>query len=200
MTTQHLVKHKVIGFAEKDHCQLKIPADKRNACSNDKSGTGYFVGIISRNTAYLVATEDGIVACFTVRRVPDTEAYDKDCKEVIFVKYTDYVRGGPRTLPIAVHVPGAIARHPDPSRIPNTYVPRAAYLRPKDFDKFGFTDGCRGCEFLATGIGKRQNKSAECRLRVEALLAGEDEGKRRLQEAVERKDQWLLAKLNRMPS
>ena len=74
MATQHVVKHKVIGFAEKVHFQFKAPREKRNACSNEKSGVGWFVGIVNRNIEYLIATTDGIISCSTVRRLPDNEA------------------------------------------------------------------------------------------------------------------------------
>ena len=85
MTTQHVVKHKVIGFVEKVHFQLKIQREKRNACSDEKSGIGWFVGIVNRKTEYLIATTDGIISCSTVRRLPDNEAYDKKCIDDIIV-------------------------------------------------------------------------------------------------------------------
>ena len=40
MATQHTVKHKVIGFAEKGYFQVKIQHEKRTACSNEMSGVG----------------------------------------------------------------------------------------------------------------------------------------------------------------
>ena len=79
MATQHVVNHKVIGFAEKVHFQFNIPREKRNACSNEKSGVGWFVGIVNRSTKYLIASKDGIISCPTVRRLPDNEACDKKC-------------------------------------------------------------------------------------------------------------------------
>ena len=74
MATQHVVKHKVIGFAEKVHFQFKVQREKTNACSNDKSGVGWFVSIVNRHTEYLVATKDGVISCSTVRQLPDNEA------------------------------------------------------------------------------------------------------------------------------
>ena len=81
---------------------LKVPAGERDACSTDKNGTGYFVGIINRNTQYLVSTTEGIVTCATIRRIPDAEAYDKACMQEIRVKYLEYMRGGARTKPLSV--------------------------------------------------------------------------------------------------
>ena len=101
MATQHTVKHKVIGFSENVHFQFQIQREKKNACSNERSGAGWFVGIANRNMEYLVATKDGIISCSTVRRLPDNEAYDKKCIEEVDVKFTDYVKIGSRTAPIA---------------------------------------------------------------------------------------------------
>ena len=73
MMTQHTTKHKVIGFGEKVYFLFKVPANKRNACDNDKSGVGYMVGVLSRNTEYLVAIDNGVIACSTVRRLPNDD-------------------------------------------------------------------------------------------------------------------------------
>ena len=116
-----------------------------------------FVGIVNRNTEYLLATTDAIVSCSTVRRWPDNEAYDKKCIEEVDIKYTDYVKTGPRTAPIAVRfTPKLNNIAPDPYPILTSVVPRAAYLKPKDFMIHGYTGGCKGYENLATGIGSRR--------------------------------------------
>ena len=51
MNTQHRCKHNIVGFGEKVHFQFKMPATERNACSNEKGGVGYFVGVVNRDTA-----------------------------------------------------------------------------------------------------------------------------------------------------
>ena len=113
---------------------------KRGTLAATKSGVGWFVGIVNRNIEYLVATTDGIISCSIVRRLPDNEAYDKKCIDEIDVRYTDYVNIGSRTAPIAVRfAPTSNEVAPDPNRIPTTFVPRAAYLKPKDFMTHGYT-------------------------------------------------------------
>ena len=57
-----------------------------------------------------------------------------------------------------------------------------------DFDEFGFTEGCKGCEFSQTGIGQRQNHS---RGRVEAELAKSEEGQTRIDRSKDRIDHWV---------
>ena len=70
------------------------------------------------------------------------------------------------------------------------FIPRRARLAHKDFDKFGYTEGCRGCEFLQTGIGQRQNQSDQCRDRLEAEFATSEEGQARLERSKDRIDHW----------
>ena len=109
--------------------------------------------------------------------MPNNEAYDKKCVDDIIVMYTDYVKTGPRTAPIAVRfTPTSNNIAPDLHPTPTTFVPRAAYLKPKDFMTHGYTGGCKGCEYLATGIGSRKNHSVYCRHRMEELLADNEEG------------------------
>ena len=62
MYAQHRCKPLILGFGEKVHYQLKVPAGQREPMNNSKSGIGYFIGIISRNTSYLVSTAEGIGA------------------------------------------------------------------------------------------------------------------------------------------
>ena len=92
--------------------------------SNDKSGEGFFVGIVSRNTSYLVSTPDGIIACATIRRLIDEEAYDPACLTEVTVKLADYIHGGARTKPIAARITVPAASSPDPNPIATNFVPR----------------------------------------------------------------------------
>ena len=199
LNTQHRTKHKIVGFGEKVHFQFKMPATERDACSNEKSGTGYFVGVVNRNTQYLVSTvEDGIIACSTIRRFPDSEAYDKACLEEVTARYNDYISGGAKTKPTTIRLPAREGQTvQDPNPIPTTYAPRAMKLTAKDFLKHEFTAGCPGCEFLATGLGGRKGHTIECRQRMEMALAEDIDGKKRVQEANERKDQWLAGQIEK---
>ena len=64
-------------------------------------------------------------------------------------------------------------------------------LKPLDFQLYGYTPGCRGCEWLETGLGKRQSHNSEFRARIEELLAKDVEGEKRLRESIDRRDAWL---------
>ena len=90
------------------------------------------MGIVNRNTEYLIATTDGVLSCSTVRRLPDNDIYDTKCIDDIIVKYTDSVKTISRTAPIAIRfTPTSNEIAPDPHPIPTTSVPRAAYLKLK---------------------------------------------------------------------
>ena len=64
-------------------------------------------------------------------------------------------------------------------------------MKPDDFDKFDYTEDCRGCEFLQTGLGGRQNHSDACRARIETELDKSEEGRERLGKSKDRIDHWV---------
>ena len=78
-----------------------------------------------------------------------------------------------------------------PEHVGRTYIPRRTRLKPDDFDKFDYTEDCRGCEFLQTGIGGRQNHSDACRARIETELDKSEEGRERLGKSKDRIDHWV---------
>ena len=47
MTTQHTVKHKIVGFAARVHYKFKIQDSKKDKTSTSDVGTGYVVGIVN---------------------------------------------------------------------------------------------------------------------------------------------------------
>ena len=76
--TGHRCNQPVAGFAEKIHFKFTTDKNHRNKMNTEWS-TGFFVGISGKQTEYLVATEEGIFSCATIRRLPDDEAYDPSC-------------------------------------------------------------------------------------------------------------------------
>ena len=162
MYTQHKCKHMIVGFGERVNFQYKVQHSERDALSNSKSGVGYFLGIVARNTAYLISTLEGMVAVSTIGRLSDDEAYDKACIQEVTVKYGDYIHGGARTTPVATRAIPASMPVADPEPLRTTYVPRAVCPKPRDFEEHGYTPGCRGCELLVTGL--RKKTESQCRM------------------------------------
>ena len=54
------------------------------------------------------------------------------------------------------------------------FAPRRIYIKSADFDRHGFTEGCRGCTWLTNKLSPRVNHSDGCRARMEKII-GEDE-------------------------
>ena len=67
-------------------------------------------------------------------------------------------------------------------------VPRRARLKPEDFEGFGYTVGCPGCDQLRIRAPARRNHNESCRDRIEAELMKPDLGKDQLDKAKDRLD------------
>ena len=70
-------------------------------------------------------------------------------------------------------------------------VPRRARLKPEDFEQFGYTIGCPGCDQLQIGGSLRRNHTDVCRDRIEAALSTTEHGNDRLGRAQDRLDAKL---------
>ena len=192
LITGHRCNQPVAGFAEKIHFKFTTDKNHRQKMLTEWS-TGFFVGINGKTTEYLVATEEGIFSCTTIRRLPDEEAYDPRCLDVVKVTYREYVLEGASSNPVGVRFAQFPATsdsrtNPDPAPLTGPTVPRRARLTPDDFHKFGFTVGCGGCEQIQTGSAIRKNHSQICRDRIEDELTKSDAGQHRLNRAKDRLD------------
>ena len=89
----------------------------------------------------------------------------------------EYVQKGSKTSfeDVRVHRHVVEGHAPLPEAPGRAFVPRRAGLPQNVFDDFGYTENCRGCELLQTGIGARQNHNIDCRLRIEAELIKTDD-------------------------
>ena len=153
--TEHKCRHFMIGFLEVVDFILEVNKNERHKADSHVM-KGVFLGYVWRSTEYLVGTKDGIYKCRTVRRRAEDIAYDPDCADFLKVSYNEYVLDGAKTTAI-VRTPlegGAIG----PEKIPvrgREFVPRRVYTRPSDFNKHGFTEGCKGCVWAQNQTGTR---------------------------------------------
>ena len=60
------------------------------------------------------------------------------------------------------------------------------FLRRADFEQWGLSEGCPGCRYLKTGLGRQQAHSEACRRRIEGLLRGDSAGSTQLPATDER--------------
>ena len=77
-------------------------------------------------------------------------------------------------------------------------VPRRARLKPEDFQTFGYTVGCPGCDQLQIGGPVRRNHNDICRDRIEAELSKTGTGKDRLGRAKDRLDAEIVEMVEEM--
>ena len=131
------------------------------------------------------------MACSTIRRLIDEEAYDPACLTELTFRFADYIHKGARTKPIDARITVPAAARTDPNPIATNFVPRGVKLAAKDFENYDRIAGCPGCMHPDSGRSGSRNHRADCRQHVEGLLAQDDEGRRRLTEANGRRDAWI---------
>ena len=130
-----------------------------------------------------------------MRRRADKEAFDAKLTDAVTVRYEDFILRGAKTTD-QIRMPkqdGGDARTAEPVR-GSEVVPRRVYLMPRDFVKYGYTQGCPGCTFAQTGIGPKRNHSEACRLRMESEIA-RDARDGRIEKARDRQDHYLEQKI-----
>ena len=174
--TGHRCDQPATGFPKKIHFKFTIDKNHRHKIHTEWS-TGCFVGTNWKTTEYLVATSEGIFSCATIRRLPDDEAYDPECIQLVKITYHDSVLEGARSTPVGVRFGDAHNKNAnsDPTAAP--MMPRRARLQPGDFQNFGYTVGCPGCDQFQIGGSTRRSRTEECRNRIEGELKNTDLGK-----------------------
>ena len=189
--TGHRVKHPVVMFGETLNFKLKQDEARRRNMESDWS-TGIFVGVDPRTSEALIISGDGLFKCRTVRRVTREEAFNSRWIEEAVTTIDEYVEKGAKTSfeDVRVHRHVVETRAPVTEEANKDYAPRRARLDKKDFNRHGFTENCRGCEFLQTGIGVRQGHSSQCRERMEREMADTEEGQAKLERTKGKFDYW----------
>ena len=188
--TGHKNRHQVIGFAEAVDFILE-PSKQHIHKADSRLMKGIFLGYEWRTTEYIVGTAEGVFKCRTIRRRAEEVAYDPECMDYLSIPYDEYVLKGARTTPIGNSVksnlPAAVGEIPVRRR---EFVPRRLYIRNADYERHGFTEGCKGCVWLQVGVGPRVGHSEACRNRLEQKIA-EDPGDSRAQKAKDRIDHYV---------
>ena len=117
-----------------------------------------------------------------MRRRAEEVSYDPNCVDFLTIPYDQYILKGARTKPhsgnVRINVTEASAEVPVRGR---EFVPRRIYTKVADYEKHGFTEGCKGCVWIQNRVGPRVGHSA-CRGRIEEHIA-EDQGDERAQKA-----------------
>ena len=181
--TGHRCEQPVAGFAEKTHFKITTKKNHMHKMNSEWS-TGYFLGRSENTAEYVVATTESIFACATIRRLPDDEAYDPECIQLVKITYRDSVLEGARSTPAG----DTHNKNADSDPITDPMVSRWVRLQPGDFQNLGYTVGCPGCDQLQSRGSARRNHIESCRNHIDVALNNTDLGKDRLGKAKDRLD------------
>ena len=134
------------------------------------------MGHTRTSTEVLIGTSEGVVRAWAVRREADDERWSGvNIKEM---KGTP-ARPNPNMPGIDIQIrikvtmdfPNAVAEETVPQR--NEDQSRRAYLKRKDFEKFGYDEDCEGCKRLMANMAPRPHRDT-CRSRMESHLEKEE--------------------------
>jgi hypothetical protein len=152
---------------------------------------GIYLGFNIRTGEDLASTDRGVFRVSTVRRKPVDERWSK--------QLLDGIVGSP-----AIPIVGSAGRrmpayakkfNGNPEKIPTEYaeqpVPepptsRTWRILKQDIDTHGPSPQCPGCRATVRGSAHKMPHTKECRQRFEGILAGTEEGRRRMERADER--------------
>ena len=102
-------------------------------------------------TDYLVATEEGIFLCATIQSLPDDEAYDPECKQLVKITYCDSFLESARSSPVGIRFGETHSKNAESEPMTAPMLPRRARPKPDGFQTFGYTVDCPGCDLPQIG-------------------------------------------------
>ena len=138
---------------------------------------GIFVGVRYSSGEYLIATEEGVRKVRGIRRLgTDEERWDK--------KRLETMKGTPwEPIPgregidfksrISMDHEG-IQERPIHGEDKDSSLRRCKIFK-KDFEKYGYTTGCRGCEALISNATRAINHNEACRRKMENYLLNDED-------------------------
>ena len=123
-----------------ERIMFESTTDKNNGKKMESNWDhGFFLGVNSGTTEYIVGSGDDVYWCATIRRLEEDKAFDPSIIKESKMRYRDYILEGARSIPIEVRIPTTSTTIADPA-VPQT-VPRRAKLNPGDFARHGYTAG-----------------------------------------------------------
>ena len=172
---------KLLNFGEA--VLYKLPVKGPMSAPDGNMGTkwreGTFLGHSKSTNAYVVGTESGIKTSRSLMRRPESDRWQGDkLAQLTATPWSERVRPE-RTVTF---------RDPADQGAPAVVAPpvplRAMRLNQADFDKYGYTDGCRQCTHMQEDGRARPGiaHSDACRKRVIEAIAQTEAGKRRIAE------------------
>ena len=176
--TNHKCRQIVVGFGEVVDYILE-PAKGHMHKADSRVGKGVLLGYDRRSTEYIIGTGDGVYKCRTVRRRAKENSCDAELIDAIKMSYDEYILEGAKTTPAVTFArPAAVEPEPPVPMRGRDFVPRRLYTKASDYIAHGYTQGCRGCEWLQNKLGTRTGHTEECRTRIEKAVSESAEADR----------------------
>ena len=187
----------VVPFGEVVHYR-RLDGEGKNKLESQWE-EGVWLGHARGSNEALIGTDRGVVRAWAVKR---RIAEEKWQAAVIRNMQGTPARPNPQMpgqdVPIRVSLPaeGGAAAPTEPPPARNESVPRRTYLKPRDFEKHGYTEGCEGCRRVRTGGMGARPHTEQCRARMEEAL--KQEGNPRHKRAEDAADEKLWEEIKKM--
>ncbi|CAK0820942.1 unnamed protein product [Prorocentrum cordatum] len=167
------------------------PADEK-----PKWREGIFVGFVDKSNEYIIATPSGCLRSSSAKRMSKADASDpalfRSCVGTPWKMVPSSLSGAsqedaPLARPLTVRPVVPDRDLPPPPRAGGDPLPRRVYIRKEiELKRYGFTEGCLGCQAAQRGEKIARNHSEECRGRIQRAM--EAEGDTRVAAANERRE------------
>ena len=144
-----------------------------------KWSDGVFLGMKETTSEYLVGTNKGVVRTRSIKLKPPSEQYDWEfLKDMVGFPWQPTPKDSAVTdIPTVIMEPTSAGAHVEKSPLPEDPVPRQLCVNKGLLVKYGYTEGCPGCD--AHRAGKRTvAHSKQCRQRISDELDKTESGKK----------------------
>ena len=174
-------------FGEKVHYMpLKTDGGVGPGSLGARYVTGIWLGINERNSeVYIGLPGGGVTSARSIKRLPEDQKWDKNLIEEL--KGTPWNLSGVENSPKITFGQRGDDQDDVPLPVPREeiHIPRRVRIGRTDLEQHGFTDSCPGCE-ASQKNGTPRGHTERCRNRLMEALRGTDDGRKRINEAVDR--------------
>ena len=152
--------------------------------------TGIFLGIRLHTTEKIIGTPKGVVVVQSIRRKPEDQQWNVELLQSIqgtpWAPNPSTVRGSREALelpePLAIPVEQPDVAPEEVQTAPYKAHFKRVYLRQDDFEKFGYSAGCKACAFIRKGLDRQGIPHDEdCRTRIVQRLQETEYGRKRIE-------------------
>ena len=148
----------------------------------------------------LIATKDGVVIAWAIRKKPVQEQRDAGLiKEMKGTPCKPNPNKAGNFIPVYINFDATEDVEVDgelkPARTEG--MPRAVYIKSWMTDTYGFTEDCQGCAAKRAGMRVSKTHSATCRKRIEEEIEKTERGQKAKAKADERWVHWAASEVEK---